>query len=311
MCNMVSDIITSITEYTDYLKNSLHLQVSFSNIVNYYEQYMHIFHPYNVHYNPYCVCVKSNEKARPVCIQKQFKVLERSAKGIFYGACYAGVEEFVFPIKHDDTPLGFISVSGYRGHIGGAEEKIARISKKYGFSQDLLRTKYFTGLKENVPSLNTLRPLISPLCIMFEMLYINTPQKARNAESSKSRTVYTDILNYLCFNYTKNITLDDIARDLHYSKSYIRQLFRKKSSHSIMRYLTMLRIKHAKELLTGTSMHINEIAFETGYGDSNYFTNVFKKETGMSPKAYRMSQNFPVATALDKFCGVPTNESPE
>lgn len=301
---MIPDIITSITEYTDYLKTSLGLQISFSNIVNYFERYMHIFHPYNTHSNPYCVCIKSNDKTRPICIQKQFKVLERSASGAFYGACYAGVEEFVFPIKHENTPLGFISVSGYRGHVAGAQEKMERISKKYGISLDLLRSKY-SCLRENAPSINALRPLISPLCVMFEMLYISTPpQENPHIADSPKTTAYADILNYLCFNYTKNITLDDVAEAMHYSKSYIRQLFRQKSGHPIFHYLTMLRIKRAKELLASTSMPINEIAFQVGYSDSNYFTYTFKKETGMSPKAYRKSQSLLDITTLDKFCGI-------
>ena len=297
---MVTDIIKSITEYVDYLKNILHLQVSFSNIVNCFEQYMHIFHPYNAHYNSYCTCIKSNDKTRDICIQKQFKVLQYSASGPFYGSCWAGVEEFVFPIKYEETTLGFISVSGYRGHFSDAEKKIRFISKKFGMDYQLLRKKHY-ALNENVPSINNLRVLISPLCLMFEMLYAQTPIKTTS--TTKESSLYVNILNYLCFNYTKNITLNDVSEAMHYSKSYIRQIFQKKSQHSIGRYLTMLRIKRAKELLISTSLQINEIAYKIGYNASNYFKNIFKKETGMSPKKYRTAQSLlSENTILDKFC---------
>ena len=135
---------------------------------------------------------------------------------------------------------------------------------------------------------------------MFELLYLETPPRAE--EDAKSTSVYADILNYLCSNYTQNLTLADIAEHLHYSQSYIRQLFRRKSSHGIMHYITQLRIKRAKELLSNTSMRIFEIAFQVGYNDPNYFTNLFRKQTGMSPKEYRKSHTtFPEALTLEKF----------
>ena len=297
---MLNELIENITDYADYLKNSLHLQISFCNISNYFEAYMHILHPYNFHCNPYCVCIKTHSQTRSVCIEKQRKVLEKSADGTYYGACWAGVEEYVFPILCGESSLGFISVSGYRGHVPGSFDKVERVSRSYGIDYELLRGKYLSGLTEAVPPLAQLKTVIAPLCKMFELLYLETPPRAE--EDAKSTSVYADILNYLCSNYTQNLTLADIAEHLHYSQSYIRQLFRRKSSHGIMHYITQLRIKRAKELLSNTSMRVFEIAFQVGYNDPNYFTNLFRKQTGMSPKEYRKSHTtFPEALTLEKF----------
>lgn len=299
-CVMSTSIVKNIVDYVDYLRNSLGLQVSFCNIARCFEPYMHILHPYNVHNNAYCECIKTHSRTLNVCVEKQFKVLERSMAGEFYGACWAGVEEYVFPIRHNDQPLGFISVSGYRGRIAQSADRVAGVAKRFGLDYDLLAARYETGLTEKVPALDALRPVIAPLCDMFELLYIKTPE--RSGSTDKSTSLYADILNYLCYNYTRNISLDEIAEQFHYSKSYLRQLFRRKSNHSIMHYLTALRIKRAKELLANTSMRVSEIAFEVGYSDSNYFTNIFRKETGLSPKAYRKSRNAGDETlALDKF----------
>lgn len=282
--NMVSDLIKNIISYTDLLKNKMHLQVSFSNIVNCFSAYMHLFQPYNIHYNGYCSCIKTNKTTLKICIEKQFKVIEKSKNGDFYGACWAGVEEFVFPIRHGDDVLGFISVSGYRGNIKGSEEKIKRVSEKYDIDYNILKEKYRSSLNVKAPDINELRPLIYPLCYMFELLYISTPQSSVPNESS---SLYADILNYLCFNYTRNISLDDIAEAMHYSKSYIRQLFKKYSKSNINHYLTMLRIKRAKELLENTTMSITDIAADTGFCNSNYFSLKFKSVVGVSPKSYR------------------------
>lgn len=51
---------------------------------------------------------------------------------------------------------------------------------------------------------------------------------------------------------------------MHYSKSYIRQLFHKKTNHTIAHYLTTLKMKRAKELLLDENISISQIAFEIG-----------------------------------------------
>jgi AraC-like DNA-binding protein len=51
--------------------------------------------------------------------------------------------------------------------------------------------------------------------------------------------------------------------------------------------LTSLRIEDAKLLLLNSELTVTEIAFSVGYGDSNYFSNIFKQKVGMSPRDYR------------------------
>lgn len=299
---MVNNTLKAILEYTDFLKNSLKLQVSICNIVGSFDPYMHILQPYNSHYNPYCVYIKSNEKTKNVCVQKQMKVLQKSSDGTFYGSCWAGVEEFVFPIKSEVNAIGFISVSGYRGQLAFSKEKIERVIKTFNLNQQTLYSKYHQ-LDEKVPSLNKIRPLIAPLCLMLEKLYSEIPHNLPT--DGKENSLYADILNFLCFNYTRNLTLDDIAREMNYSKSYIRQLFRKKSNHSISHYLTILRMKRAKELLANKNVSIRDIAYDVGYDDPNYFTNVFRKEVGISPRTYRKQLDlFQENSILDQFCDI-------
>ena len=142
-----------------------------------------------------------------------------------------------------------------------------------------------------------------PLCLLLEMLYINIPKTSEPV--GKESSLYASIVNFLCYNYTRNLTLDDIAKEMHYSKSYIRQLFHKKTNHTIAHYLTTLKMKRAKELLLDENISIRQIAFEIGYDDANYFSNVFRKEVGMSPTMYRKQRNTVSENAiLDKFCDI-------
>lgn len=54
--------------------------------------------------------------------------------------------------------------------------------------------------------------------------------------------------------------------------------------------LHLSRIDQAKVLLGGTTRNVTEIAYETGFQDSNYFSTIFQKEEGVSPRAYRQKK---------------------
>jgi two-component system response regulator YesN len=61
-------------------------------------------------------------------------------------------------------------------------------------------------------------------------------------------------------------------------------------------FLTRVRTEHAKALLQHSSLKFYEIASKVGYADPNYFSLLFKKVTGMTPKEYREKQTKEIAT---------------
>lgn len=64
-------------------------------------------------------------------------------------------------------------------------------------------------------------------------------------------------------------------------------------------------MKRAKELLANENVSIRDIAYEVGYDDSNYFTNVFRKEIGVSPRTYRKQLDLLQENSiLDQFCDI-------
>jgi len=71
------------------------------------------------------------------------------------------------------------------------------------------------------------------------------------------------------------------------SYSKFRQAFKKSTGLSPNQYYLNIRLNKAKELLTSTSLNINEIAYHTGFESIFYFSKLFKKKNGVSPKDYR------------------------
>lgn len=83
------------------------------------------------------------------------------------------------------------------------------------------------------------------------------------------------------------ITPEKLAEITYMSYSKFRKIFKEYTGFSPSQYISEVRINMAKEILTNTSRSINEIAFELGYENKDYFFTVFKKATGMTPTTYR------------------------
>jgi two-component system response regulator YesN len=83
------------------------------------------------------------------------------------------------------------------------------------------------------------------------------------------------------------LSLANVAHHVNLSPSHFSALFGRENGATFREYLTQVRIRHAQELLRGSSLRAFEIAEAVGYADPHYFSTVFKKETGRSPRAYR------------------------
>ena len=103
---------------------------------------------------------------------------------------------------------------------------------------------------------------------------------------------YTEIIekarNYIQENYqNEDMSLQSVASNVNVSSNHFSAIFRKETGETFIEYLTTVRMDKAKELLICTSMKTSEVGFEVGYKDPHYFSYIFKKIQGMSPKEYR------------------------
>lgn len=94
---------------------------------------------------------------------------------------------------------------------------------------------------------------------------------------------------FLRANFDQPLTAPGLASRLGFSTSHFTSLFLQHTGHSPIDYLIRVRISRACALLDMTSLSIQEIAMRTGYGDAYYFSRIFKKITGLSPRSYRNS----------------------
>ena len=266
-----------ITDYIDFLHQYGLTVTLHGTICNCNELIMYI-----IHQNPYCHYIKSLHNVN-ICSLRQGKVYDKCAKGDFFGVCFAGVSEYVYPVLHEGSVVGFISVSGYLTESPEAEEKLRHFSEKFNANYDTLQTLRHQYLKTNIPKKETVDTLIHPLISMLELFY---------AQSNLSRLIrnqlYVEMLYYISENYHQQITMQTLSRHLNFSVSTLSHIFKKNCSKSLPEYVEILRLKEAKQLLRESNTAITEISNMLGFCSSNYFSTVFKKHFDITPRQYRL-----------------------
>ena len=304
----MSTLIEHIVRYVLYLQDTHGLTISIHAPDHHSATGVEQMIELTAHRNPYCCYIKSQSNTMwDACIHQQSCVM-RSLKSpsSFFGMCHAGVCEFIYPFGHRGILRGCVCVSGYRPAEDSplwskACYKLNKLTKQSIVPYKELMQIYKRQLSPETPSTELLDTLIEPLCDMLALaISENKLLQPTKQISSPQVQLYQELCNILKNYYNTDIRIATIAEHLHYSESYISHIFRKFSGETINQYVTKLRIKEAKILLADTELPVQEISLTVGYNDSNYFTNVFRHLTGVSPRQWRAALNDPDAEKTKK-----------
>lgn len=104
---------------------------------------------------------------------------------------------------------------------------------------------------------------------------------------SRKRLELAAVKEYLDEHYTEKIALDDLSEHFFINKFYLSKIFRETYGTTVNNYLISKRITRAKQLLRFTDMTVDEVGAAVGMGDANYFSRMFRKVEGISPREYR------------------------
>ena len=127
---------------------------------------------------------------------------------------------------------------------------------------------------------------------LASMRYLGQYRSREIHQNNKEKVAENEIVNasvhFMKENLEKKISLQQMAQYTGYSSSHFSMLFKKETGHSPLNYFNLLKIQYACQLLSSTNMKINQISFKVGIDDSFYFSRLFTKLMGMSPKDYRL-----------------------
>ena len=119
-------------------------------------------------------------------------------------------------------------------------------------------------------------------------LFTETMQLRDSHSKKKYSKLLEDAKAFIDENYKHDeMSLNTVAAQVNISPSYFSTIFSSEMGQTFVEYLTHVRLEKAKELLMCSNMRTAEIGYEVGYKDSHYFSYIFKKVVGCSPKEYR------------------------
>lgn len=101
----------------------------------------------------------------------------------------------------------------------------------------------------------------------------------QNAHTAKA-------VRYIQEHFNEDLTLSSVAREIGFSDAYLSALFKRAIGTGLKRYLTLLRITHARRLLETTDMNATDICYECGFRSYSGFFRAFKKITGFPPNRH-------------------------
>jgi two-component system response regulator YesN len=160
--------------------------------------------------------------------------------------------------------------------------RICQLQNKYDVSEAIVSQKLLElkNLRKEYPTAEEQKKLVAnSACKLSNLIAsqeVGTPSK-----------IILSALDYINIHFSENISLSDVADNINLSKNYLCDLFKKELGVTFINYVTNLRIEKAKEYLVSTDMKMYEVSDAVGYSDYAYFSQIFKKHTGITLSAYR------------------------
>ncbi len=122
----------------------------------------------------------------------------------------------------------------------------------------------------------------------MKLVFSRIIRALRQSEPNKIYSSITpELLEYIDSNYTKNLTLSDLANKCFYNTAYLGRIFKSTFNMSLKDYITEKRVEYACTLLETTDHTVESISGLVGYSEKKQFYRVFKEKTGHTPGMYR------------------------
>lgn len=170
---------------------------------------------------------------------------------------------------HDNFPnVKVIVLSAY------SDFSYARTAMKYDVTEYILKADVIEEL---------------PAAVERMIEQINEDISPKIAYNEDWKDLYEKLNDYINLHYREDISLSEIAELFHANASYLSRLYKAKAGINVSDDIIRKRINKAKECLM-TDMKINDVAEYVGFNDPAYFSRLFKKQTGISPRDYKKNR---------------------
>lgn len=178
----------------------------------------------------------------------------------------------------------------FRQYKPGKTQAVSACINIYSYFHDLFQnencdTDDFPYISDITEQLNQLRSLDDILLWLDSFCEKMCSLLSERKENRSDKLVFL-AKRYINEHYTEKLTLSDIADHLRISSGHLSTTFSRYMNLTVSDYIAQVKIDHAKELIDSGQYLIYEIANQLGFDNAYYFSKVFKKVTGMSPRDY-------------------------
>ena len=227
----------------------------------------------------FCALVQSTPMGAENC-KKCDSVMLRAAKEgrrPFSHICHAGLFDTSVPIIKNGITAGYILLGGIRATDEPDEKTLKRLYS-WGLDEEITKRKYNETVFLSEAERTSLLRLVS--VILFE-----------HAIEINHGELMNGLTEYIEKNLSSELSIEMLCKAFFISKSRLYSSFHSYFGKTPNEYITERRISRAKALLNSGSESITEIAESVGIGNYAYFSKLFKKCTGMTPKKYKLMKD--------------------
>ena len=187
---------------------------------------------------------------------------------------------------HSKKGLGVLSgdpLQNLKYHLTITTALIARFCISGGLSQAeaYSLSDYYIRLADEAATPEEITGIHNEMCLHYAR-----QMHALQSSAITSKAV-TAVINYIYEHLHTRITLATLASVTNLSAPYLSRLFKKETGYSISDYILWKKLETAKSMLASSDYSIAEISASLAFPSQSYFTNVLKKDCGMTPKEYR------------------------
>ncbi len=125
------------------------------------------------------------------------------------------------------------------------------------------------------------------LCVWIVKVLERMTDRIYQTRNAKNYQRLKRVMDFIEVHYHERLTVEQIAAEIYLSPSRLSHIIKDEFGVSLLDCIAKVRINKAKDLLTDEELSIAQVAQEVGFSDQSYFTKVFKKIEGCTPKAYR------------------------
>ena len=194
--------------------------------------------------------------------------------------CHAGLTEAVIPIFAEKDIIGYLMF----GQITADEnrdalyKKVTELSEKYGLDVSELRRSTDAITYKSHKEIQAAAKIMEACTSYIVYKELITPEQGRIIKAAKA---------YIEENLDNDFDIANLCSELSIGRTKLYELFKKETNMGVSEYLRRRRVHKAKKLLKTTDLSIAQIAESVGFSDYNYFSRVYKKVYGKSPRSYR------------------------